>query len=438
MRTRVALDFEEGDTSYSFTVTAADPSNESATITVTITVTNADEAGTVTLSKVQPLVGQELQAEVTDPDYVAGNPTWSWESSSNRSSWTPINGADTEYYPPVAGDVGRYLRATASYDDDEGMGKSASAVSLNRVRMEASGNTDPQFDSSVTGDRAVDENTPAGMDIGEPVAATDADSDPLTYTLDDEGAEFFDVVATTGQLQTKAALDYEDLDAGNTFYYVRVIATDTAGGTAETAQITINVNNVEEPGTVTLSSLQPIVGLPLTAAVSDPDTIRDIDDIEWRWERSSNQTNWTPIGGETADSYTPTTRDIGDYLRATAPYTDELGPDKSAQAIAAYAVAVGPGRNKPVLREHPNATRSVARNTAAGRNIGAPFAATDADNDALTYRLGGPDWDAFDIDASSGQLKTKAPAEPRHQEHQLHRLLYQSSDGKDDDGNPES
>ena len=40
-------------------------------------------------------------AEVTDPDYVIGNRTWSWESSSNRSSWTPIDGADTDTYTPV-------------------------------------------------------------------------------------------------------------------------------------------------------------------------------------------------------------------------------------------------------------------------------------------------------------------------------------------------
>ena len=53
----------------------------------------------------------------------------------------------------------------------------------------------------MTGDRNVDENTPAGMDIGEPVEATDADDDPLTYTLDpDEGAELFDIVRHYGSV----------------------------------------------------------------------------------------------------------------------------------------------------------------------------------------------------------------------------------------------
>jgi subtilisin-like proprotein convertase family protein len=52
--------------------------------------------------------------------------------------------------------------------------------------------------------------------------------------------------------------------------------------------------------------------------------------------------------------------------------------------------------------------RSVAENTAEGQNIGDSVAATDAEDDTLTYTLGGADADSFDIDASTGQLKTKA------------------------------
>ena len=51
----------------------------------------------------------------------------------------------------------------------------------------------------------------------------------------------------------------------------------------------------------------------------------------------------------------------------------------------------------------------MAENTAAGENIGAPVAATDADNDTLTYTLGGDDMASFDIDGATGQLMTKDP-----------------------------
>ena len=94
--------------------------------------------------------------------------TWSWESSPNgSSSWTPISGADTDTYGPVTGDQGRYLRATASYDDQESAGKRARAVSANPVRTPTPGNSAPQFPPSETGARSVTENTPAGTDIGD-------------------------------------------------------------------------------------------------------------------------------------------------------------------------------------------------------------------------------------------------------------------------------
>ena len=70
-------------------------------------------------------------------------------------------------------------------------------------------NAPPAFDEGAVATRGVVENTGAGENIGDPVAATDADNDPLQYSLDAAGAESFGIVATTGQLQTKAALDYE-------------------------------------------------------------------------------------------------------------------------------------------------------------------------------------------------------------------------------------
>ncbi len=430
LQTKAPLDYETTP-SYTVTVTAEDPSGEADTITVTITVTNINEDGTVTLSTVQPLVSTQLFAELDDRDRVSGSVTWSWESSPNRSSWAPINGADTDIYTPVPGDQGRYLRATASYDDQESAGKSARAVSANPVRTPTPGNSAPQFPPSETGARDVDENTPAGEDIGEPVAATDPDNDILTYSLDAAGATSFDIGSITGQLLTKAALNFETTPS----YSVTVTATDT-GAATDTIIITITVNNLDEPGTVTLSSLQPLVAIPLTATLDDLDDVVS-GSLTWLWARSPDGTSsWNPISGETSDTYTPVAGDVGDYLRATAAYTDGAGPEKSAQAISANAVGVAPGRNTPVLREYPTATRSIPRSTPAGRNIGAPVSATDADNDALTYSLGGPDGNSFDVGTSSGQLLTKAPLDRRYKTG--YTVFVSVSDNKDDEGMPET
>ena len=50
----------------------------------------------------------------------------------------------------------------------------------------------------------------------------------------------------------------------------------------------------------------------------------------------------------------------------------------------------------------------LRRTPPAGAHIGTAIAATDADNDTLTYTLSGADcWPSFEIDATTGQLKTK-------------------------------
>ena len=68
----------------------------------------------------------------------------------------------------------------------------------------------PAFLPGETGFRVVNENTAAGQNIGVPVGADDPDSsDTLTYTLGGTNAASFAIVASTGQLQTNAALDYE-------------------------------------------------------------------------------------------------------------------------------------------------------------------------------------------------------------------------------------
>ena len=74
-------------------------------------------------------------------------------------------------------------------------------------------NGEPEFPSSEDGARSVDENTPAGRNIGTGIAADDADSDRLTYSISGTDAAFFDVVTSSGQLRTKAALNREFRDS---------------------------------------------------------------------------------------------------------------------------------------------------------------------------------------------------------------------------------
>ena len=64
---------------------------------------------------------------------------------SKNGSYTDIEDAEAAMYTPTSGDVGYYLRATVSYKDREGDGKSAMATSANPVQSINSPNATPAF-----------------------------------------------------------------------------------------------------------------------------------------------------------------------------------------------------------------------------------------------------------------------------------------------------
>jgi hypothetical protein len=103
-------------------------------MTDNMVTTVQDQAGTVTLSMMQPMVGTELTAMLTDPDDMVTGEMWQWARTMDMADeWTPIAGAMDASYTPVAMDEGYYLRATVSYTDGHGSGKSAMAMTDNMV-----------------------------------------------------------------------------------------------------------------------------------------------------------------------------------------------------------------------------------------------------------------------------------------------------------------
>ena len=85
--------------------------------------------GVVTFSPEDAQVGTELMASLTDEDGGVTNVRWQWSRSRDgQTGWTNIPGATAASYTPIYADQGEYIRATASYDDDHGTGKTASGI----------------------------------------------------------------------------------------------------------------------------------------------------------------------------------------------------------------------------------------------------------------------------------------------------------------------
>ena len=486
----------EGQAVYQVRVRASDGQNISE-LDVTVNITNVDEPGVVTLSPSSPEFGIPVNAFLTDPDRVVSSVKWTWARSSHKSIWTTISGATGSAYTPVDADEGNYLQATASYDDGQGAGKSASGISDDQV-PETNGR--PTFSPNIV--RSVDENTAPNQPIGDPVTAmNDESDDTLVYALGGTDAGSFDFSTSTGQLMTQDELDFETkpsytvtitvsdgknanndddpstddtitvtvnvknvdeapeisgdsivnfdenatstvanytaedpedhayswnlsgsdagvfniVDGELTFksppdyeaqsrYQVTIEATDTRN--TDTLAVTVTINNIEEPGTLELSLVQPQVNTQLTATLADPDGTAT--SVVWKWESSTSSNAWTIIDGAIAAGYTPVDDDVGKSLRVTATYTDPEGPNKEASVTSENPVQEEPIVNTAPDFTDPATTREVSENTPNGQNVGAPVTATDAeDADKLTYTLGGTDASSFDIASSTGQILTK-------------------------------
>ena len=262
----------------------------------------------------------------------------------------------------------------------------------------------PVFRDGTRTTRTVNASAPAGTSIGAPVSATDADTgDTITYSLEGTDAASFNIVAASGQIQTRSGVTLTQ-----TTYTVTVKATDSKGGSA-TIAVTINVNLNAPPvfsegASTTRSVVEPVarftnIGNPVAATDADGDTLT------------------YSIEGADRDSFfiDPSTGQLITRIELTvatkATYTVTVKATDSKGASATIAVTINvnaPPNVAPVFNEGSSATRSVREDASAGSSIGAPVTATDADNDTLTYSLEGTDAASFAIAASSGQLLTRS------------------------------
>ena len=202
----------------------------------------------------------------------------------------------------------------------------------------------PEFglDDGVT--LTVDEKESPGNHVGSAVTATDPDEgDTLVYSLSGTHASSFRIDASNGQIAVGSGttLDYE---SGLREYSVIVSVHDrlNTDGDQDTTNddsidVTINVNNVDEAGTVSMSTTWPREGTTLSASLTDPDG--SVSDTSWQWARSANgSTGWRDIVRANSYRYRPVANDGGNYLRATASYTDGHGSGKEAAVVSTNRV----------------------------------------------------------------------------------------------------
>ena len=292
-------------------------------------------------------------------------------------------------------------------------------------------------------------------------SATDPDgSEIVSWSLTGTDSAIFKI--EDGVLSFKKLPDFESATdvvgtdpstavAGDNIYEVTVQAID-ATKRIGTKDVTVEVTNVEEGGSMRLSAVQPQAGTSFYVIDEDGDTptVIDIKDddgitssIKWQWSKSrSKTTGFADIDKATSAAYTPKDTDNDYYLRVTASYTDREGPDKSAQATSSYPVQLAPSNNAApkfaddqdpdTTGDQADAARTIAENTPKGVDIGSPIEASDLNPGKLTYTLEGTDAAMFDIDRETGQLKTKGELDADASGGDSHEVTVRATDASGD------
>ena len=413
LRTNASLDYET-KSSYSVSLTVSDGYNGSDTITVTVNVTDVDETpanNAPVFTETSPATrsiaenttsGVNIGSAVSATD--ADNDTLTYGLTGTDASVFSIDNSNGQLQTSDSLDyeTKSSYSVTVTVSDVNG-GSDTITVTINITDA----NDAPVFADGVSASRTIPENTGAGVNIGRVLAATDADDDTLTYSLGGTNAASFNIDTSSGQLETKSALDYET----KTSYTVTVSVSD--GSLEDEITVTINVRDLDE----TPSNIAPVftegadttrsvpentdadtnIGTPIAATDTDSETLAyvlsgtdaspfSIDD-ETGQLKTSGALNY-----ETKDSYTVTV----------------TVSDGSQNDTITVTINVTNANDVPVFAATNDTALTIAENTAAGTNIGTAFAASDEDTDTLTFSLGGTDAGSFDIGSGSGQLKTKS------------------------------
>ena len=418
IRVSGALDYESGDTLYTVKVEASD-GELADTATVTIRVTDVP----VPPEPDQPVVtGGQQEVEVSwsepgDGDLGITGYLLQHREKDSGAKWDSITpGAGLTH--TIAGlDEGTTYEVQIAAVNVEGTG----AWSVSGEGMtDAAPNEPPVFNPDEVG-RTVAENTAAEAEVGAPVAAEDPDTDTLSYSLVGGSGTVFSVGERSGQIRVSGALDYE---SGDTLYTVKVEASD--GELADTATVTIRVTDVPVPP----EPDQPVVTggqQEVEVSWSEPgDGDLGITGYLLQHREKDSGAKWDGITPGAGLTHTIAGLDEG------TTYEVQIAA-VNVEGTGAWSVS-GEGMtdaapNEPPVFNPDEVGRTVAENTAAEAEVGAPVAAEDPDTDTLSYSLVGGSGTVFSVGERSGQIRVSGALDYESGD-TLYTVKVEASDGE--------
>ena len=329
------------------------PADQPATGNVTITGT--------------PQVGETLTASatgVTDGNGVPDDVTYSyqWQRSNDGAEWTNIGEVAGETYVLTADDLGRLIRAQASFRDSDGW----------EATLESQATAD-----AVTADAASwaavltagEEHGQLGWigigarygSISDNAFSLDGVDYELTYLLHNPILENLILEFALGKAGTEETrktltlhlgagaeeqlLNFKEAAEGTVGRYTTVTWTGDDIPTWTNGQVILvqikAIGQQPATGSPTVTG-ELTIGTELTAdtsGISDPNGMPETPAWTYQWQRSDDGAAWTDITGGAASSYTAADEDAGMVLRVNVSFldsgenTEEMSSEPTADAV---------------------------------------------------------------------------------------------------------
>ena len=385
---------DDDDNVYDIIVTASDntagtPDTDQA---VAITVTNVNDNAPVFTSPATAGVEENqtaaYTAQATDAD---GDTALSYSLSGTDAALFTIDAntgevrfneaPDFEAPGDDGGDNVYDIIVTAS-DDTAGTTDTDQAVAITVTNA----NDAPVFSSPATA--TVVEN----QRLAYRAVVTDADGDPLSYSLSGADAALFTIEANTGDVSFREAPDFEAPGSadGDNVYEIIVTASDGAAANNIDQAVAITVTNENEVGNA------PVFSSPATADAAENQSAATVVYTAMATDADADTLSYS-LSGTDAGLFT-INADTGEVRFSESPDAENPGDDDgdnvydiivtasdnnndTNQAVAITVTNVND--NAPVFSSP--ATASVAENQTAAYTS----QVTDADGDTLSYSLSG-------------------------------------------------
>ena len=402
-------DFPEGGgIAYDLAITATDLADNKTTLDLVVNL--LDDTGSppefasasVSIAVDENVVGTIYTAQATDVD--AGD-TLSYSISGTDRQLFSIDATSgalsfnqaPDYEQPTDADADNeyHLMITATDSPVGNQSQQSLAITVTNLN-----DNSPQFALS-SSTFAILENTTAVTTI----AATDLDGDTLTYTLTTTtDANLFTLDPASGALSFNASPDYEqptDQDADNT-YELTLSVFDGANTTSQA--ITITVSNIDEAPSFAVTSQDLSINENSNGAVYQAQAT-DPEDAPLAYSASGTDAALFTLDSTSGDLAFITPPNFEQPLDQNTDNIYNLtltASDGANSASQGLAITIADVNEAPSFASASVETSSVENNANFAYSVAA---ASDVDQDPLTYYLDGADSADFDLDASTRVLR---------------------------------